>query len=277
MQKFIIATTAASALAGSIEVVSSDLSQGNRGLGNIKGQWSQTLNVFGNDATLAAEYDRAEREDGPTEVSLSGKVEGFDYKVTQKDGARDLTLSTDQNGVGIEATANEDGLQSVTFTTDQNGVNVEANANMDGLQSVSFSTEQNGMTLEAEAGTDGLRTVSASGEMDAGSQNVNYELEHTLASGDSKLKLSSVLGNGLKAIANIARSKAGDISTDYNLEFESELNKGRTVSARMNADGSGEFELEDSETLAGQEAVITAKMDLGGSSPSVTVKRAWSF
>jgi hypothetical protein len=254
MQKFIVATTAASALAGSIEVVSTDLSQGNRGLGNIKGQWSQTLSLFGQDATVAAEYDRAEKEDGPTEVSLSGSNGDINYKVKQADGARDLTLSTKSNGVSVEANLDESGIKSVDF-----------------------STEQSGVTIEASAGNDGIRTVTASGDVDAGSQNVNYELEHTLASGDSKLKLSSVLGNGLKAIANIARSKNGDMSTDYNLEYETELQAGRTVSARINGDGSGDIELEDTTTLSAQEATIVANMDLGGSSPSVTVKRSWAF
>jgi hypothetical protein len=277
MQKFIVATTAASALAGSIEVVSTDLSQGNRGLGNIKGQWSQTLSLFGQDATVAAEYDRAEKEDGPTEVSLSGSNGDINFKVKQADGARDLTLSTKSNGVSVEANLDESGLKSVDFSTEQNGVNLEASLDSSGLKSVDLSTEQNGVTLAASGGSGGIDTVTASGDVDAGSQNVNYELEHTLASGDSKLKLSSVLGNGLKAIANIARSKNGDMSTDYNLEYETELQAGRTVSARINGDGSGDIELEDTTTLSAQEATIVANMDLGGSSPSVTVKRSWAF
>lgn len=277
MQKFIVATTAASALAGSIEIVSTDLTSGDRGLGNIKGQWSQTLSLFGQDATFAAEYDRAEKEDGPTEVSLSGANGDINYKVTQKDGARDLTLSTTSNGVSIEANLDESGVKSVDFSTESNGVNLDVSAGADGIREVTAKTEQNGVTLEANAGPDGIRTVTASGDADAGSQTVNYELEHTVASGDSKLKLSSVLGNGMKAIANIARSSSGDMSTDYNLEYDAELDAGRTISARINADGSGDVEIEDSTTLSGQDAVITAKMDLGGGSPSVTVKRAWSF
>lgn len=180
-----------------------------------------------------------------------------------------------------DRSARSDFLSEATLSGKVDDVSYEVKTSFGNTHEVKLTADtKDGTTLELNAdvgsGVD-VRSVSATRDVKLQGQDCTLEASHERASGDSKLKLSSVLGNGLKAIANIARSKAGDMSTDYNLEYEQELNAGRTVSARINGDGSGDVELEDSTTLASQDAVISAKMDLGGSSPSVTVKRSWSF
>ena len=92
--------------------------------------------------------------------------------------------------------------------------------------------------------------------------------------------MSTVVGSGLRAVGLLS-SKKGDgkagglqSSMSYELEYDTELTKGRTLSAKVSpADGTGEVEFIDSATL---DATITAAFPLGGK-PSVTVTRAFGF
>lgn len=228
MQKFIVASSIGAALAGSIELVSSDVRSGGIGIDNIKGKWSQKVSLFGNDATISGEYDRSKNKDSLHETTVSGSLKNVKYELTD---AKELKLEADANGLTLETSGNLD---------------------------------------------DGLRTIGASGSTKLGGQDIDAELEHALGSGDSKLKLSTVLGNGFKAIANVARAKSGDASADYELEYEGTINEGRTVSATLKPDGSGEMEYEDTTTLKGQDTTISASMEIGGA-PKVSVKRSWNF
>lgn len=237
MKKVLVVSSVASALAGQIEVVSSDISSRGIGLDNIKAKVSQSLRLFNQDTTLTAEYDRNANRDGLHETSLSGSVKKIKYEVTQSGDSTELKLEADTPG----------------------GMTVEAVGD-----------------YSAPLGY-GLKTVTASRTTSFGDQAVEAEYEHSLKSGDSKLKLSTILGNGITAIANIANAKGGGAEASYELEYEGTLTEGRTLSANVKvADGSGEVEYEDSATLASQDSTITATMPLGGT-PKVTVKRSWSF
>lgn len=232
MKKVLLACGVSAVTAGSIEVVTSDLSGGsNRVIDNIKGKWSQTLSFLGNDAKLEAEYDRSNRDDFLSEVSLSGKNGDVNYEVrTAFDGDTELKLST----------------------TTKDGTSVEASANT----------------------KNGINKVSASRSASVFGQDCDFEASHEVNDNQSKLKMSSVLGHGVKASGTVTVGKGGDRTTNYEVEYDASLGDGRSVSANMNPfEGTGEIEYEDSSTL---DATITASMALGGK-PKVTMKRSWSF
>lgn len=235
MQKVILVAGVGAVAAGSIEVVSSDLTSGNRALDNIKAKWSQSLNVLGNDATLTGSYDRKERSDFLKECSLSGAVSKIKYELTSKfDGATGLKLET---------------------TTDD-GTTVEAEGSLDRLVSVPRITKLTAARAANLRGTD-----------------CNLEMSHQPADGESKLKLSTMLGSGVKAIATLT-SKGGDASTSYEVEYDTQLTEGRSLSASVNPqDGSGEIEYVDNASVDG---TLTATIPLGGQ-PKLTLSRAFKF
>jgi len=233
VRKLVLASCAGLASAGSIELISSDLSHGagNRVIDNIKGKWSQTLKFLGNDATLEASYDRAERNDFLESASISGKNGDVSYDVSTKFGG-DLELTASGNT--------------------KDGTNVEVVAN----------------------NKDGLTKLTAGRDTKMFDRDVAVEASHTPQSGNSKVKLSSVLGHGLKASGTVNVAKGGTRTTEYEMEYDAALGEGRSVSATVNpANGAGEVEYQDSKTI---DATITASMELGGK-PKLTVKRAWGF
>lgn len=68
--------------------------------------------------------------------------------------------------------------------------------------------------------------------------------------------------------------QGGSSDLTYELEYETTLDAGRTLSANVNPKaGTGEIEYEDSVTVDG---TLTATIPLGGT-PKVTLKRAFSF
>jgi hypothetical protein len=221
--------------AGSIELSSNDLSQGGRALDNIKAKWSQSLNVLGNSAVVSAEYDRAERSDFVKSASLSGAIAKVKYELTTKfGGATDLALET---------------------TTDD-GTKVEAEGSLDTLSSVPRISKLTASRAATLRGTD-----------------CDLEISHEVSSKQSKLKLSTLLGSGVKAVGTIA-TQGGSHDTSYELEYDTKLTEGRTLSASVNPkDGSGEIEFVDSATIDGE---LTATIPLGGE-PKLTLKRAFKF
>jgi hypothetical protein len=247
LRTIVVALAATEAAAGSIELVSGNLGGANRALDNIKGKWSQGLKLFGRDTTVSAEYDRNSNKDFLSEVSLSGSSGKVDYELTNKfGGATDYKLSTKtSDGTTLEAEGSVDADIS------------------SGLKDVSVSK------------VSASRSVSLSGiSMNGVSpQDCDLELSHDLSSSESKLKLSTVLGSGVKAIG-LMSTKGGDSKMSYEVEYDATLSDGRTLSASVSpADGTGEVEYEDSATL---DATVTAKFPLGGT-PSVTIKRSFGF
>jgi uncharacterized protein YjbJ (UPF0337 family) len=91
----------ANALAGSVELVSGDLSSATRSLDNIKGKWSQNVGK----AKLTAEYDRNAKKDFLSEASLSGSLDRLDYEVSTSFGdSADVKLATTtDDGTKLEA------------------------------------------------------------------------------------------------------------------------------------------------------------------------------
>jgi hypothetical protein len=252
----VLSCVGAGVSAGSIELVSGDLTN-TRGLDNIKGKWSQTMNVFGKESTLTGEYDRNENKNFLKTVSLSGAMDKIKYELTSKMG----------NQVDDGFSLGEFGAWSKRKTT-----RVDFN----------FETETNdGTTVELVGDVNdmkiGISKVTASRSATIGglgvTQDCDIEVSHNLADSESKLKLSSALGSGIKAVGTLT-SKAGARTVSYNVEYDATLTEGRTLSASVNpADGSGEVEYEDSATL---DATITATVPLGGA-PKVTVKRTFGF
>ena len=223
------------AAAGSIELVSGNLGNGGISLDNIKGKWSQALKIFGRDTTLSAEYDRGVKEDFLSEVSVSGESGKLKYTLTNKFES---------------ATAFE------VSTTTNDGTTLEAEGSFDGLNS--------GLALSK---------VSAARSVSVRDQDCDLSLEHDLEKTESKLKLSTLLGSGVKAVGLIT-SAGGSGKASYELEYDTALSAGRTLSASVSpADGTGEIDYEDSDTL---DATIKVNFPLGGS-PKATIQRSFSF
>lgn len=235
MRTICLALGVAGAAAGSIELVSGDLGKANRALDNIKGKWTQGLKLFGRQTTLSAEYDRSERKDFLSECSLSGKSGALNYELSSK-LAEEVAYKLD--------------------TTTSDGTTLKAEGVVSGLKVLS------------------LGKVSAARSISLRDQDCDLELSHDLSATESKLKLSTVLGSGVKAIGQLT-SKGGSHQATYEVEYETSLSQGRTLSATVSpADGSGEVEYEDSATLG--DATLTAKFPLGGS-PKLTIKRGFPF
>jgi len=237
VSKTILACGVAAVSAGSIELVSSDLAAGQRALDTIKATWGQSLKVLGRSANIEAEYDRSERKNMPNQVTLSGALGKVDYElVSDLRGGNDLNLQTK--------------------TTDGTTISVD-----------------NSVNDLATLGADIATKVSASRAIKVRDEDVDLEISHERKASESKVKLSSVLGKGVKAIATLT-SAGGKHSTDYEIEYETDLTEGRSLSANVDPQaGTGEIEYVDSKTIDG---TITATIPLGGQ-PSVTVKRSWGF
>jgi len=226
---------------GRIELVSGDLSGSSpKALDNIQGTWSQALKFLGGDATVSAEYDRNENRDFLKQATVSSALGSIKYELTTRfGGAVEMALET----------------------TTEVGTRIEAEGEINGL-----STR--------------LTKVTGTRNVQLRDQACELELSHELGCNESKLKLSTAVGSGLRAVgllsSKMSGGKAGGFqsSMSYELEYDTELTKGRTLSAKVSpADGTGEVEYVDSATL---DATITAFFPLGGK-PSVTAKRAFDF
>jgi hypothetical protein len=236
MRTLVIVSSLAAAAAGTIELSSGDLSGGSaRSLDNVKGKWTQHLSFGGSGgSTLSAEYDRTSNKDWLSEVSLSGALDKLKYEVTTKFA----------------------GAADVKLET----------------------TTDDGTTLEVEGSVDhmvgsvsSLKATRATKLLD---RTCDLELSHDVAESESKIKLSSVLGSGVKALATFATQR-GSSRAAYELEYDTTLTEGRTLSASVNPKaGTGEVEFEDSATL--NDVTINAKFPLG-KSPAVSIKRSFAF
>jgi len=171
--------------AGSIEIVTSDLSGGgNRVIDNIKGKWSQTLSFLGNDATLQAEYDRSSRDDFLSEVSLRGKNGDVNYEIkTAFDGETDLTLSTTtSDGTSVEASANtKSGINEVKAARSAS----VCGQNCDFEASHNVGDNKSKLKMSSVLG----HGVTASGTVEVGnggSRATSYELEYDAALGSGR-------------------------------------------------------------------------------------------
>merc|ERR1712216_717354 len=106
-----------------------------------------------------------------------------------------------------------------------------------------------------------------------GKRDMDLEVSHDVQSSESKIKLSTVLGSGLKAIGQLS-STGKSSKMSYEVEYDTDLSEGRTLSASVSpADGTGEIEYVDTATV---DATLTATFPLGGS-PEVTLKRSFAF
>jgi len=118
-----------------------------------------------------------------------------------------------------------------------------------------------------------ISKVSASRAATLRGTDCNLQISHEVDSSESKLKLSTLLGSGVKAVGTLA-TKGGSHDTSYEIEYDTTLTEGRTLSANVNPkDGSGEIEFVDTATLDGE---LTATIPLGGE-PKLTLKRAFKF
>jgi len=220
---------------GSIELSTNDLTKSSRSLDNIKAKWSQSLSLLGNDATVSAEYDRGERKDFVKEASLSGAISKVKYELTTRFGGN--------TGLTLE-------------TTTDDGTTVEAEGSLSTLTSMPS-----------------ISKLSASRKASLRGQDCNLEISHEVASSESKLKLSTLLGSGVKAIGTLS-TKGNAHETTYEFEYDTTLTSGRTLSANVNAkDGSGEIEYVDTASVDGE---LTATIPLGGE-PRLSLKRAFKF
>ena len=253
----IVASFAAVAYGGSVELVSGDLSGGNKALDNIKAKWSQrcaqglprvqlaarphrapsisrlcsscvpgvdgraethtrgrrrrcwhvhvctlslahshpallarwmflpptdfprharSLKVLGNAATVTGSYDRSENENFLNEATLTGSVgKGkVDYELTTKFNS----------GLDYEVS---------TKTDDGSSISMEGSVDL-----LSASDIQ-------------VRKVSASKTTNLRGNDYDVEISHDLGEGESKIKMSTVLGAGVKAIGTLT-NKGGATS-----------------------------------------------------------------
>jgi hypothetical protein len=228
---------------GSVELSSGDLSGGSKALDNIKAKWSQSLNVLGNKANLEAEYDRGVNENFLSEATLTGSSGKINYEA-----------KTDFGGSNLDVTLS---------TKTDDGSSVEVEGTVDLLSASDLSVTKVSATKSAS-----LRGVG-----DIASGDYDIELSHNLKDNESKIKMSTVIGSGIKAIGTMTR-KGADHSTAYEVEYDTTLTDGRTLHANVNPqDGSGEIEYVDTSSLDG---TLTATIPVGGQ-PKVTFKRSFGF
>jgi len=244
LRTIVLVSGVSAAAAGSIELIGSPFGAKGPGLDNIKGKWSQALKVLGRETTVSAEYDRAENRDFVSEVALAGESGKIKYELTSKmRGSTDFCI----------ATTTVDGT-----TLEAEGVVESSLAN--GVKDLSLSRLKATKLIKSDAPVLGKRDL-------------DFEVFHDLTTSESKLKLSTVLGSGVKAIGLLS-SKGSTSKMSYEVEYDTTLTEGRTLTATVSpADGTGEIEYEDSATV---DATITATLPLGGS-PKVTVKRSFGF
>lgn len=157
-------------------------------------------------------------------------------------------------------------------------IKYELSTKFDDVLGLNFETAtDDGTTIELESEVSDLHLkvtkVSAARSATLRGQDCDIELSHSLGPNESKLRLSSVLGSGVTAIGELT-SAGGDSSVSYEVEYDTTLTAGRTLTASVKPkDGSGEIEYVDTATLDG---TITANIPLGGK-PTVSVKRSFEF
>jgi hypothetical protein len=169
----------------------------------------------------------------------------------------------------------EDFLSQATLSGKLDDVSYEVKTSFKDTHELTLSADtKDGTNVEMVADNKaGLTKLTASRGVKVQGKECNIEASHARQSAESKLKLSSLLGHGVSGSATWTVGSKPD-AAEYELEYETELTNGRSVSAKLNPkDGSGDITYEDSKTL---DATITASMDLGGK-PKVTVQRAWAF
>jgi len=212
MKKAVILGLAAYSSAGTLEVSTNDLSGGTaKAYANIKGAWSQGVSIFGRSATLTAEYDRNERDNFLSEVTLSGALDKVKYELSTKFGsAKALTLGT---------------------TTDD-GTALEIESEISDLHmKVTKLSASRATTLRGQA--------------------CDLELSHALGDNESKLKLSSVLGSGVSATGSLTtKGGASSVAYEVDYETDLTKGRKLTANVKPQ-DGSGEIEYVDSATLDG--------------------------
>jgi len=230
-----LAALGTAAAGGSIELSSNDISASGRRLDNIKASWKQSCKVLGNDATVSAEYDRTSKSDFLDKATLTGKVDKLKYELTTRfGGATDLTLAT----------------------TTSDGTTIEAESSLETMSSVPKFSKLTATRAAKLRDTD-----------------CNLQVSHDVGESESKLRLSTLLGSGVKAIGTIA-SKRGSSATSYEVEYDTTLSDGRTLSANVNPkDGSGEIKYVDTASIDGQ---LELTIPLGGE-PTLTLKRNFNF
>jgi len=182
----------------------------------------------------------------------------------------DATLSAE-----YDRNANERGLSEATLTGKNGDINYELKTNFDNndLELTATTDTKDGTSLELVANrNDGVTSVSASRPWKIQGQDCEVTAKHKPSAKDTKITLSSLLGHGVKAVAEYTVGNNNKL--DYELEYEADISDGRSVSANLKPqENSGEIEYVDSETL---DATLTASMALNGK-PKVTVKRSWNF
>lgn len=219
-------------------------------------------------------------------VSLGGQVELITSDLTGGGGAGKVLdnikgswsqslkfLGADANLEGkYDRNDNEKFLSEATLSGKVDDVNYELTTDFRGSTELTASVAtKDGTAVEVVASKDdGITKLTASRATQIQGRDVDVEASHAPKSGESKVKLSTLLGHGVRAIATFAPKK----DADYELEYESSVGEGRALSANVNPKtGSGEIEFVDSKSI---DATVTASMPLGGK-PKLTVKRSWGF
>jgi len=219
-RKVILAAGVALASAGTIELVSSDLSGGsNRVIDNIKGRWSQTLKFLGKEATLEAAYDRSARDDFLESATLSGKADDVSYELkTSFGGDVELTASADtKDGTNVEVVANNrDGITKVTAARDTKMFDREV------AVEASHSPQDSGSKVKLSSVLGhGLTASGTVNVAKGGARTTDYELEYDASLGE---------GRTVSATVNPANG-AGEI------EYEDTKTIDATITASMDLGG----------------------------------------
>jgi hypothetical protein len=189
-------------------------------------------------------------------------------------GKGDHTISAE-----YDRNSKKDWLSEVSLSGALDKLKYEVTSKFSGVTDVKLeTTTTDGTTLQVEGNVDNMigsvSKVTATRATNMLDRDFALELSHDLVDSESKLKLSSVLGSGVTALGTFV-TKGGSSSTTYELEYETDLTAGRSLSASFNPKaGTGEMEFEDTATL--NDVTINAKFPLGGS-PAISIKRAFGF
>lgn len=174
--------------AGSVELISGDLSSADRALDNIKGTWSQAIGK----AKVALSYDRNEKKDFLNEVTVSGSLDKVDYEVTSNFGdSADVKLATTtDDGTTLEVEGGVSKLVgTITKLTASRAAKLrDQDVDLEISHDLPSSTSKIQLSSMLGSGVKAIGAVSTA----KGASSVSYEFEYETKLSDGRTLSASV-------------------------------------------------------------------------------------
>ena len=170
---------------------------------------------------MSAEYDRAERKDFVKEASLAGQIAKVKYELTTRfGGATGLSLeTTTDDGTTVEA---EGSMECMSSMPKISKVSASRAATLRGTDcNLQISHEVNSRVIRISS----RRSIPSPHLTSPCLALPHVALPAQVDSSESKLKLSTLLGSGVKAVGTLA-TKGGSHDTSYEIEYDTTLTEG---------------------------------------------------